>query len=346
MITVEYNEDCVNVEKFFSPRFASEYGWQAFPSLKSLKKVSIKGDLEFDSKFVKHRQHHKDGNSQLWNQIKRQFRDPKGNNKEQEFIDFAYLSQCVQSLCIKSQTEHYRRGSGTKAHTMGALYWQFNDIWQAPTWSSIEYSGEWKMLHYQARHFFNQFLITAYTQSNMVYVYLTNDLPVEIKNIDIQLNLYDFKEGKLQWSIQLKDVSIGKITSKEMFKMTKEEFLRNSYCQHLKNCFLKMIAKSGEKYSSENVHYLEKLRFSTLEDVEFKISNIEQVNEKTIKFEIISSNVAPYVFIQSSLFGRFSDNGFLMLKGEKRIIHFYGWSKIKNFENSLTVKSMNPKIIN
>ena len=44
-------------------------------------------------------------------------------------------------MCIKIETEHYRRLQNTivdgEGYTMGALYWQLNDIWQAPTWASI-----------------------------------------------------------------------------------------------------------------------------------------------------------------------------------------------------------------
>lgn len=47
----------------------------------------------------------------------------------------------MQGLCYKSQTEFYRRARNETVngagHTMGALYWQLNDIWQAPTWSSL-----------------------------------------------------------------------------------------------------------------------------------------------------------------------------------------------------------------
>lgn len=49
--------------------------------------------------------------------------------------------QVMQAQCVKAQTEFYRRSRTElvdgKGHTMGALYWQLNDIWQAPSWSSI-----------------------------------------------------------------------------------------------------------------------------------------------------------------------------------------------------------------
>ena len=70
------------------------------------------------------------------------------------FEDMIFLSQVVQALCIKYESEHYRRWQGRtnnegKGHTMGALYWQLNDIWQGPSWSSIEYGGRWKVQYAQ-----------------------------------------------------------------------------------------------------------------------------------------------------------------------------------------------------
>lgn len=49
--------------------------------------------------------------------------------------------QVMQAQCVKAQTEFYLRSRTElidgKGRTMGALYWQLNDIWQAPSWSSI-----------------------------------------------------------------------------------------------------------------------------------------------------------------------------------------------------------------
>lgn len=33
---------------------------------------------------------------------------------------------------------------------MGHLYWQLNDVWAAPTWSTVDVTGHWKIAHYLA----------------------------------------------------------------------------------------------------------------------------------------------------------------------------------------------------
>lgn len=47
----------------------------------------------------------------------------------------------MQAQCVKTETEFYRRSRSEivnrQGHTMGALYWQLNDIWQAPSWASL-----------------------------------------------------------------------------------------------------------------------------------------------------------------------------------------------------------------
>jgi beta-mannosidase len=77
---------------------------------------------------------------------------------------------------------------------MGALYWQLNDTWPVCSWSSIEYDGTWKLLHYAAKRFFAPVLLSARLKDDRVEVWLTNDLREEARGA-VTIAVVDFKGG-------------------------------------------------------------------------------------------------------------------------------------------------------
>ena len=113
-----------------------------------LKPHTLPEDWHLESNWTAHVQRHPSGNQQLLSQVKRHF-DYEAGNTEEDFKKFLYLTQVHQAMSIKTETEVYRRGMvkvDGSPQTMGALYWQLNDIWPGPSWSSIEYGGMLSML--------------------------------------------------------------------------------------------------------------------------------------------------------------------------------------------------------
>ncbi|XP_064440948.1 beta-mannosidase isoform X3 [Mirounga angustirostris] len=137
----DYISDCWNWKVFPKARFVSEYGYQSWPSFSTLEKVSSEEDWSYNSKFSLHRQHHADGNNEMLLQIGFHFKLPESTDTLQTFKDTIYLTQVMQAQCVKIETEFYRRSRSEivdgQGYTMGALYWQLNDIWQAPSWASL-----------------------------------------------------------------------------------------------------------------------------------------------------------------------------------------------------------------
>ena len=64
-----YDDLCTNTSIYPSPRFASEYGFQSYPTLSILSNVSLPEDWAVFSPWMMHRQHHPRGNYQLDNQM-------------------------------------------------------------------------------------------------------------------------------------------------------------------------------------------------------------------------------------------------------------------------------------
>lgn len=163
----DYLSDSFEWTNYPSTRFASEYGFQSYPSFTALTSVSSPADWKYPlTANILHRQHRLTGEAEIKIQMKMHFPEvgSGGTNKLKSFI---YLSQLYQAIAIKTESEFYRRNRFIDPETglgktMGALYWQLNDVWQAPTWSSIEYGGKWKMLHYFARRFFFPIQVIPY----------------------------------------------------------------------------------------------------------------------------------------------------------------------------------------
>ncbi|KAJ7408915.1 Beta-mannosidase [Willisornis vidua] len=155
----DYNSDCWNWTVYPKTRFASEYGFQSWPSFSTIEKVSSAEDWSYISNFSLHRQHHDSGNVQMLQEVGYHFKLPQSTDPVKKFKDTIYLTQVMQAQCTKTETEFYRvsqseivKGEG---RTMGALYWQLNDIWQAPSWASLDqrlpYSLLFQIIHPQSK---------------------------------------------------------------------------------------------------------------------------------------------------------------------------------------------------
>ncbi|CAF1181512.1 unnamed protein product [Rotaria sordida] len=157
----EYTNDTWDPNTYPIPRFMSETGLQSLPSLDSWYQVTHNiSDLQYGSAFYQHREHSPNKINDLLNQIKSNLPLPVTSNPLQEFVHMIYLSQINQAMTLKSINDVCRIHSSidmidpktSEGHTMGFMYWQINDIWQAPTWATIEYGLKWKMGHYYVQH--------------------------------------------------------------------------------------------------------------------------------------------------------------------------------------------------
>lgn len=128
------------------PRFCSEFGFQSFPSMSVVRKFADQDDMNIASPVMESHQKNKGGNARIAETMFRYFRFPS------DFENFVYLSQVQQGLAIRTAVEYWR---SLKPHCMGALYWQLNDTWPVASWSSLDYGGGWKALHYMARRFYS-----------------------------------------------------------------------------------------------------------------------------------------------------------------------------------------------
>jgi beta-mannosidase len=149
-------------------RFNSEFGFQSFPEPEVVRGYTSEDERNITSYTMEHHQRSGIGNDAILQYMLSWFRLPS------DFDRTLWLSQILQGMAIKYAVEHWRR---KMPQGMGTLYWQINDCWPVASWSSIDYFGNWKALHYMAREFYAPVLVSAveHLDTNKVEIHLTND---------------------------------------------------------------------------------------------------------------------------------------------------------------------------
>lgn len=150
-------------------RFNSEFGFQSFPEPKTVYGYTEPQDRNVTTYVMELHQRSGIGNTVIMQYMLDWFRLPAS------FDMTLWLSQILQGMAMKYAVEHWRRA---KPRGMGTLYWQINDCWPVASWSSIDYHGRWKALHYMARKFNQPLLVSAVEDAatGRVDIHLTNDL--------------------------------------------------------------------------------------------------------------------------------------------------------------------------
>lgn len=161
-------------------RFVSEFGMQSLPAVETISTFTAIEEADLFSPDFDGHQKAEAGNEKLVYYLTSRFRMPES------LVDVVYLSQIVQAESVRTGVEHWRRSI---PHSAGALYWQLNDCWPAISWSSIDYFGRWKALHYAARRFNALIALSLEEREGVVKVHLVNDTNT-------------CWSGKVQWSLE------------------------------------------------------------------------------------------------------------------------------------------------
>ena len=160
-------------------RYLSEFGFQSFPSMRTIEKFTLPEDRNVFSYVMEKHQRNAAANGKIMNYMEQTFLYP--NSLE----TLVYASQLLQAEAIRYGVEHFRRNRG---RCMGTVYWQLNDCWPVASWASIDYYGRWKALHYFAKRFFAPVLLSCEEEGLLTQSLNVNAEPFEVKK-SIRLNV-------------------------------------------------------------------------------------------------------------------------------------------------------------
>ena len=308
-----------------TPRFCSEFGYQSFPSQNTVDFFTQGKQQNVTSPIMEHHQRNLAGNSKIVEMFTRYFRFPA------TFEDFIYLSQLQQALIIKTGVEYWRT---LQPVCMGTLYWQLNDNWPVASWSSVDYFGNWKQLHYHAKRFYAPVMATVIRKTpETVEVRIVSDLGKKVCG-KITLSLYKVT-GELV-SQRVIPLELAEYEAKiletiplaELTDTPNEEFLYLEF--------------SDGKNTFTNECFLAK--YKTYQLPQARITHKFYLDEHgQIHLELTSDKPAFYVFAElRGIQATFSDNSFTLLPGTVRNLIVTAGKNIplEEMEKLLTVKHL------
>lgn len=288
------------------PRFMSEFGFQSFPVMSSIRRFTEPDDQVLESSVMQIHQKHPRGNKLIQQYIENEYLPPK------DFESLLYLSQVQQALGLKLAFEAHRKAM---PFCMGTLYWQLNDTWPAASWSGIDYFGKWKALHYQAKRSFSPQLLVIEQIEDRVHVQIVSDSLDDIKG-HLKLALVGFS-GELHWQLQ-QPVYINANASENIFSTTLESFGREIDFKQVVLSGL-LTEESTNDVLAENLFYFapNKMLEMTLADVDVS----HEVRGSILSVTFVSKNLVRQIFVDSpGLSGNFSDNFFDLLPGQIKTV--------------------------
>ena len=297
-------------------RFVSEYGFQSYPEFSSVKKYSIPEDWEIHTDVMHSHQrcmgdNRKDldyGNKLILQYMADNYKVPT------DFKQFLYVNQVLQAEGVKIGFEAHRRNMKNN-YCMGSLFWQIDDCWPVASWSSIDYYGKWKALHYFSKKGYAPVLVSPVTENDSMKVYIVSDLREKTNKADLRMKLMQV-DGKLLWS-ETKSVAIDANTSSVAWAEKLGGLLKDA--DKTKLVFTTELVVNGAVISDNIWHFV------PVKDLKLEKPNIKAEIQKTngiMQIKLSSNVLAKNVLLQlpDEYDAFFSDNYFDILPGKEQTI--------------------------
>ncbi|MCS6928659.1 MAG: hypothetical protein NZM43_04090 [Saprospiraceae bacterium] len=308
------------------PRFMSEFGFQSFPDWATIEAFTQPEDRLLDSRVMLIHQKHPRGNALIAEYLRRDFRVP------QSFEDFVYVSQILQAEGMRIGIEAHRRN---KPYCMGTLYWQLNDVWPVASWSSVDYYGRWKALHYYVRDAFQPVVILPIIEDGLLKIFGSTDLPHDSIPVSLNIRALTFK-GK-----RLSEVAISNLTlrpdSARLLWQTPVRTLLDRRKEEEALADIRLLSSTGELLHRRIVYFAPPKKLLLPETT---VSLRVVATDNGYQLELESPALAKNVHLSTSIPGRFSDNYFDLLPGERRTVLFTTTRQLEAPEQAFRIRHL------
>ncbi|KAI1453191.1 glycoside hydrolase family 2 protein [Annulohypoxylon moriforme] len=343
-------DQAFNISSYPVGRFANEFGFHSMPSINSWKQAVSEEDLSFNSSTVVLRNHHypagglstsnfanaSKGMAEMTIAAQMYYPVPSKTDPLANFSAWIHTTQIFQADFYKSQIQFYRIGSGRPEHQLGSLYWQLEDIWQAPTWAGIEYDGRWKVLHSIAKDIYQNVIIAPLwdVTTGVLEVYAVNDLWDEVKGT-ANLGWVSWNGTVVDLDNEAKEVNftVGGLNATLLATLSVNELKSTSVLNASDVVFVANLTASGtppnseatKTYTHTNWWTPTPLASAALVDPGLTVEHDDESDEFVVRAEN-GTSIWTWVSLggddADEVIVTFEENGFLLKKGEeKRLKH-------------------------
>jgi beta-mannosidase len=308
------------------PRFMSEYGLQAWPQLSTIDTIANRDEQQIDGPVI--RAHQKfmagEGNTRLLHYIEMEYGTPRS------FADFVYLGQVMQAEGIALAALHHR---ASRPYTMGSLYWQLNDVWPGASWSSVDYYGNWKALHFHARRFFAEVAVAALRDEGSTRLSLLND-GLEALPAQWRLRVLDFDGRVLQQREQA--ATLAPQSATEIARFSDAELLQGADPKRTVAVF---ELKQGGKLLAQRLVYFSAAKEQLLSADQLKVELRAQGDHHVLRLRGNALVRAVWIGFDHNI-GSIEDNAFDLLPGQTRELVVRSDADLATLRKALQVQTL------
>ncbi len=314
----------------FHFRYLSEFGFQSFPSVKTIETFTEPQDRNIFSYVMEKHQRNNAANGKIMNYMSQTFLYPESLD------ELVYYSQLLQAEAIRYGVEHFRRNRG---RCMGTVYWQLNDCWPVASWASIDYEGRWKALQYYAKRFFSPILVSCEEKGYLDQRISVNDEKEPIKKsirLNVQNETMEPSSVTVYWQLRDSKANVIESGEKELvceaLSTTWFDEMDMDHADLYSNYVSYQVAKEGEILSEGTVLFCPPKHFK-FEDPELSVR--VEGNEIVVSAKAYAKSVEVRNENDDLLL---SDNYFDLNGGERRLAILKGEPK------NLMVRSVYKKL--
>jgi len=335
-----------------TPRFMAEFGLQAWPSMRTIATFATPDERDIHHPVI--RAHQKfmagagaerlmegaeqllaqGGNGRILKYIEDSFGTPRN------FSDFVYLSQVMQAEGIELASLHHR---ASMPWTMGTLYWQFNDVWPGASWSSVDYDGRWKALHYHARRFFADVAVAALRKDGVTQLTIVSDRQQPTHG-QWRLRVMDFSGHIL--NEQQANATLSPLSANRMTAFTDAELLQGA--DPLAHLAVFEWREDGT-VRSRRLIYFDRAKHLNLPHAEVQ-TQLQSIRPGYYQLQLTSSHLARAIWVEfgdadtMAIDVKLSDNAFDLLPGDTMTLTIESSADIDTLRSALRVRTLDTAI--